>query len=214
MCIHSTIISAGSLFMQFGLNRYGVESIAGFTIASRINSITFLPLLSMGTAIAAFTGQNYGAKRFMRIRIGIRNCFSFSVICSIITTILFLLFGRELVRLFTGTVNEALEKDALTYLYIGIPFYLILGVLIVYRGALQAMGNTTGPIASSFFELAVRISGVLILPIFYGYFGICLTNPLAWVGGVIPVLFIYWRVMRNIPKRNLGFGGTKKWIGL
>ena len=54
MCIHSSVINAGSLFMQYGLNHYGVDSIAGFTIASRINTITFLPLLSFGTAISAF----------------------------------------------------------------------------------------------------------------------------------------------------------------
>ena len=150
----------------------------------------------------------------MRIRVAVRECFIFSIICAVITGTVFVLFDNELVRAFTGEVNPALEKDALTYIYIGIPFYLCLGMVIVYSSAMQGMGKTVSPIVSSFFELTVRISGVFILPIFYGYFGICLTNPLAWVGGLIPVMFAYWMNRKELPKRNLGFGGTKRWIDI
>ncbi len=53
-----------SIFLvQIIVNTFGSSIIAGYTIATKIDSITMIPLASFGNAIGTFTAQNIGAKK-------------------------------------------------------------------------------------------------------------------------------------------------------
>ena len=58
-----------SIFLvQIIVNTFGSSIIAGYTIATKIDSITMIPLASFGNAVGTFTAQNIGAKKIERVK--------------------------------------------------------------------------------------------------------------------------------------------------
>ena len=63
-----------SIFLvQIIVNTFGSSIIAGYTIASKIDSITMIPLASFGNAVGTFTAQNIGANKIDRVKEGLKS---------------------------------------------------------------------------------------------------------------------------------------------
>ena len=77
------------------------------------------------------------------------------------------------------------------------PFYLFLGLLLVYRTAVQSMGNTWAPFAACMIELILRIAGTAGLSKLLGYTGICLSSPMAWIGATALLIPVYRLEMKK-----------------
>lgn len=61
--IQQSIVSFGALFVQALVNGYGSDVIAGYTAATKIDSIAIMPMLNVGNAVSTFTAQNIGAAK-------------------------------------------------------------------------------------------------------------------------------------------------------
>ena len=54
------------------------------------------------------------------------------------------------------------------------------------------------PLLSGFMELVMRVAASLILVYFFGFFGICIASPIAWIGGTVPLIIAYYRDMKRL----------------
>lgn len=88
MGIQFSIIGIGIIIIQSVCNTFGSNVIAAITAALRIEQIATLPMTSFGVALAAYVAQNYGAKKFKRIRQGVLNTSIINIILSIIMAFL------------------------------------------------------------------------------------------------------------------------------
>ena len=84
------------------------------------------------------------------------------------------------------------------------PFYLLLGLLLVTRTAIQSMGDSHTPFAACVIELFMRIAGTaglasLLAPYGLRYVGICLAHPLAWLGALAILVPMYRKHVRAFP---------------
>ena len=70
MGLMSSIVSAGSVILQYGINGLGTLTIAGHTAARKLFAFTDMPLIAMANAASTFVSQNYGAGQPERIRKG------------------------------------------------------------------------------------------------------------------------------------------------
>ena len=61
MGLMSSIVSAGSVILQYGINGLGTLTIAGHTAARKLFAFTDMPLIAMANAASTFVSQNYGA---------------------------------------------------------------------------------------------------------------------------------------------------------
>ena len=68
MGLMSSIVSAGSVILQYGINGLGTLTIAGHTAARKLFAFTDMPLIAMANAASTFVSQNYGAGEPERIR--------------------------------------------------------------------------------------------------------------------------------------------------
>ncbi len=199
MGLQMAVISIGSLVLQFGVNRLGTDTVKAFSAAVKIDQLATQPLFSLGVAVATFTAQNYGARRFSRIGECARKCTVVTVLMSFAGCLLMFLIGRWLLALFGIGSNEPdVVREAMQYLRITSLTYFLLGILFVFRNVLQGMGKNTMPMASAAAEVVVRIGTTLSIGSWWGFLGICLVNPLTWVGGVSMLLIGYFRAMRDI----------------
>lgn len=68
MALMSTIYNIGSVIMQGGINALGSTYIAAQVGGRRLAEFFYIPGLALGTSMATFSSQNYGAGERERIR--------------------------------------------------------------------------------------------------------------------------------------------------
>jgi putative MATE family efflux protein len=118
---------------------FGQAAVAGYGIASRIESAVLLVLMALGTAVTPFVGQNYGAGRMDRVTRGILWCQQFIAGYGLVVAALLAAGAREIVRVFTA--NELALSAALLHLRIVPVSYLGVGVALASTNSLNAIGR-------------------------------------------------------------------------
>lgn len=194
--MQQSTIAIGALVLQIIINGYGSTVVAAYSTAQEIEMIFGLPLMSFSTAMATFSAQNYGAKKFARVISGFKSCLAMTVGFAIIAGLGQIFFGSELIEIFVGGDQSQVLEYGRMYLRINGFVYWILAIICVTREMCQGLGLTFVPTVSSAIETALRILSAFILGKMFGYVGICFSDAVAWIGAVIP-LAISARIVLN-----------------
>ena len=181
MAIQFSIIGIGIIIIQSVCNTFGSDVIAAVTAALRIEQIATLPMMSFGVALAAYVAQNFGARKFKRIRLGIIKTSTINIILSIVMAFVMRFWGTNIIAAFMGTTTNEIIDIAHQYLLISTIFYFFLGQIFIYRNALQGMGETLFPLLACVAELVVRSFAAVYLAVKFGYIGMFYSGPIAWI---------------------------------
>tara|TARA_R110001592_G_scaffold138511_5_gene357718 strand:+ start:19919 stop:21274 length:1356 start_codon:yes stop_codon:yes gene_type:complete len=140
--------------------KYSPEAVAGFGVASRIESLFLVVIMGLSSIMGPFVGQNWGAKNYQRVFSGIDISLKFIFYWGLITTLFLWLFSDHLTGLFSD--DPVVIQSASHYLII-LPFsYLFLGSIMVTSSAANGMGNPIPSLVMSF----LRLIGIYIPFIF------------------------------------------------
>lgn len=156
--------------------------------------------VSYGYAITTYVGQNLGAKKYQRIRKGVRSGTYMAVLTSVFISGMMVLIGRNILSLFVSGEPEQIRQVldiAYKYLFIMAVFLWILYLLHVYRSAIQGLGNTLIPLASGIAEFVMRVSVALLLPKWIGEEGIYYAEICAWSSAAVLLIISYMILMRK-----------------
>lgn len=77
------------------------SAIAGQRLGLQIESVTLMVVGGLFASVSAYTGQNYGAKEYVRIKQGFNRALEIGIVYSFFTGFIFIVFGKELIGLFT-----------------------------------------------------------------------------------------------------------------
>jgi len=198
MGLQFSITAIGTMIVQVALNGLGPVYIAAFTACGKIQNIITQPFPSLGASMATFVGQNTGAGRMDRVKEGVRADIILTIICSVFSMVSVLVFGEVLVKLFVTENVDLVVKQANVYFFAVAGFYPALGLIFIYRNALQGLGYGLLPMLGGIFELFARGLVILILAKPFGYLGICMANPVAWVAALIPIIPAYYYRMHKL----------------
>lgn len=195
----NSVISLGVLVLQVVVNTMGAQSMAAYTSATKIHQVASQTMMSVGVAIGTFVGQNKGAERYERIRIGVRCGLVLTTVIGIIGCIVMHLFSKPLVSLFVSAGETEVLNISSLHLHTISYFYILLGALFVYRYALQGMGNAMIPMFSSFMEIVVRVPICLLFygMIHAGYVSVPIADSLTWTFTFAFLCFFFYRVYRQ-----------------
>lgn len=177
----SSIVSCGSVILQYGINSLDTLIIAGHTVARKIYMFFNMPFTSMGMAISTYVSQNKGANKSKRIRDGMKIAYIYDVIMAAIITIILIFGARPLVQFISGSKETVILDNATTYLLVVGPFYAVLGILMQTRNALQGLGQKMLPLVSSIIELIGKIVFVVIFIPHFQYMAVIFCEPVIWV---------------------------------
>ncbi len=180
-----SVIGIGILLIQAVCNKFGPDYIAGFTAAMRVEQLALQPMISFGIAMAVFCAQNYGARKFDRIRSAVRKCSMLAVLFSLVSGLVVFFFSQDIVAVFMEGDHPRVMDAAVRYLHYSVPFYFFLSQIFIYRGSVQGMGIGSVPLISATIELVMRTGAAEILTEWWGYKGICYASPIAWVAASI-----------------------------
>ena len=160
--LNQALFSCAMMVVQRLINGFGDEMfIACNVMVMRVDGYAMLPNFSFGQAMSTYAGQNLGARRLDRLEIGTRQGLIMSLVTALVLTPLVLLFGPELMRLFTP--EQALIDLSMGMMYILAVGYVAMAVTQVLSGVMRGAGDTMTPM---WITLGTTIG--LRLPLAYG----------------------------------------------
>lgn len=199
----SCMISLGGMSVQRLINSYGASVMAAYAAANRIDSIAIQVIVSIGTALSVFTGQNMGKDDFARIHEGLKKTLVMMSVASASIAAFVLLFRFALMGVFldSQTSPEAIKIGASYLSIIGIA-YIIAGIMQSYQNVIRGSGDVNTCMIAGLTELSGRILFAYLLSSLIGVTGIWIATPLSWsCGCVIPVIRYYsgrWKTKKLI----------------
>lgn len=179
----------------------GPVAIAVQKVGSQIESISWMTAGGFASALTAFVGQNYGAKRNDRVIKGYISTLTISCILGVFTTILLVFFGKPIFSVFIN------EPEAIAQ---GIDYLKILGysqlfmcLEITTSGAFYGVGRTMTPsvIGIIFTGLRVPLAMILFKPEILGINGVWWSiSSSSIVKGVLLVILFFIMVIKPLKK--------------
>lgn len=192
--IQTSIFSLSNLLVQSSVNSFGAAATAGSAASSSITGFYEGILSSQYQASIVFTSQNYGAKKFDRIKKTFWICMGYVMIFWTIQIFITYFFGRDLIELYAPGEPQVVDYALRKMRILGYTNGLI-GVMNVFTGGLRGMG-------ASFMNLVTSVAGVCgirivwiltVFKYFATYDVLMLCYPVSWIGTNIfhMIMFIY-----------------------
>jgi len=192
--IQHTIVGLSVTALMTIVSDFGTETIAGFTVATRLDSFAMMPAINIAVALTSFVGQNIGANKFSRVAKGFQTSLLLSGVISIITGVIFIFFGKHLTGFFSPDI--AVQDVGAAYLRIIGGFYIAFSGMLVTQGVLRGAGDTIIPMVltvTSLILIRVPLAWFLSREWFdLGSDGIWWGTPISWTVGFI-LTYIYYR---------------------
>lgn len=207
MAFQNCVISIGGMIVQFVVNGSGVLFIAGFTASNKLYGVLEIAATSYGYAMITYVGQNLGARKYQRVRQGMRAALAIALATSVVIAAVMLALGRGILSWFiSGTPQEVEQTMSIAYFYLSVMSWAlpILYILHVVRSAIQGMGNTALPMVSGVVEFVMRTATALCLPLAVGETGIFFAEPAAWIGADVVLVTSYLIVAGKVLRENAG----------
>ena len=140
-----TSLEFGMMFIIFVvlywvIRPFGPEAQAGVGVGARIMQMIFLPAMAVAFAAAPIAGQNFGAKRYDRVRETFRTAALFGAAIMILLSMLVHINPPLLARAFAD--DPAALAVAGEYLQIASWAFVLNGLIMTSSGMFQAMGDT------------------------------------------------------------------------
>ena len=174
----NTIIPIATAIITAMLAKYGPEAVAGFGVASRIESVVLVMFYSLSAIIGPFVGQNLSAKKSERIYLALKQCSVFCLIFGLIFSYFLIAFRNSLPLLFSQ--NVTVINSASLFLLIAPISYGAYGVVMTMNAAFNGMGKPVPAVAISLIRMIViYVPMAYFLQYFLGIGGIYLSYAIA-----------------------------------
>ena len=201
LALQNILISVSGIVLQSTINLQGSIFVAGYTATNKLYGLLECSAISLGLAVNTFFSQNYGAKQFDRVKKGVITAVKISEVMAIIVSVLMLTCGRFMLQMFIDN-GESGGPDALnvahSYLVVMLYFLVLLYPIHVYRNALLAIGNSYWAMISGVAECIIRVIMAKIVIGILGIEALYFTEPLAWVGAFVFIVFPYYFYQKKL----------------
>jgi Na+-driven multidrug efflux pump len=189
MALQNSFIALSLIAIQRVINPFGSDYVTSFTIIGRINLFVHYPYLSLGAAIATYTGQNIGAGKEERVKLGYIKAITCSSLFALAIFIVFQSFTKNIIEIFVN--DPSVIKIASQGLRFTCTFYVFLGFIHITRNLLNGAGDTRFSMLNGMIECFGRVcfaKPLTMIP-FLGFKGIWLTTGITWtLNGMFCVL--------------------------
>ena len=189
--IQSFGYSISNIIIQAVINDFGTDTAAAWAAYGKLDAIFWTVCGSFGIAITTFAGQNYGARKFNRVKKSVRVCLGMALgVCGSLIVFL-MVFCRPLYHIFT--TDYAVVDIGVYMLRLITPSYVIFIFVEIFSGALRGIGDVLIPSTITLGGvLLVRLTWILFVTPMTGELSTLLYSyPLAW-GATALLLIPYY----------------------
>jgi len=149
----NVVVPVGAAIVTAMIARYGPDAVAGFGVASRIESMTLVAYYALSAIIGPFVGQNFSAGKEDRILRALRLCAWFCIGSGLLIAGGLALMSGFLPALFSG--SPAVVEVASTYLLIAPLSYGAYGMVMVMNASFNGLGHPMPAVGISIGRIVV-----------------------------------------------------------
>lgn len=203
MALQFSITAIGSILQQTALN--GLDetypgAVTAYVAASKIDAFASQTMVAIGAAMATYVGQNTGAGQYRRVKKGIAVGMVYVAVSAVVGFAFCVGLCEPLMRLFlksessetVGRYYSEIMGYGLRFLLCQSGCYPLLGTIYVFRNTLQGMGKSGVTMFAGVTELAGRALTAFVFVKLWGYTGVCISNPTAWLFADIFLLVTFF----------------------
>ena len=199
MALMNSVTAVGCMVVQYFVNGLGVAFTSAYSVCSKYINMFMQPACTAGYSVSAFTGQNYGAKRFDRIREGMRVCVRIALIAYAVLGTVMACLPEQLASLFLHGTEQI--SYAAQFLPVCGTMLFAVDLLFIYRNAVQGMGFPTIPMVSGILEMLLRIGVILLLIGSMGFRATAFAEFCAWSGALLMNAIAYHVIFAREQKK-------------
>ena len=185
------LVASGSYILLSFISTFGDQAIAGYGAAVRFEHLFSLPVIGLNTAVISIAGQNFGARRYDRVKEVYFKSIIIGIIIMIIAGIMIYVFSDHIVRIFSDDL-EVINYGS-NYLKIAAFIGPIYPVFFISHALFTSLKKTFLIFYSNLFRMVIFPFCIvwLVLNVMNGYFqdifyGLLIMN---WLFGLV-MLFI------------------------
>lgn len=191
----SIMYSLSNVIIQTALNNFGTDTVAAWSVYGKLDAVFWMISGAIGISITTFVGQNFGARKYDRVKKSVRVCLGIDTLISVVLVVFFLLLRNPLFAIFTNdpdVIRIGCEMMALIT-----PCYMFFICIEVLSGALRGIGDVIIPTLITLggvciFRILWLIGALRIRPTVGA---IILSYPVTWL--ITSILFIIYYLHRK-----------------
>ena len=187
----NAIVPVGLAVITAMIARYGPDAVAGFGVASRIESLVLVLYYALSAVIGPFVGQNLSAGKEERIQLSLRLCAMFCISSGLVVAAGLALLSGFLPTLFSD--NEAVMSVTRMFLLIAPISYGAYGIVMVVNAAFNGLGNPMPGVI-------ISVTRILVLYVPLAMLGM-------WLYGIVGIFAAY--AVANIVSGTIGYYWAK-----
>lgn len=189
--VQNSVIAMANLVVQTNINTFGPSAMAGCGSYAKIEGFAFLPITCFAQALSTFVGQNLGAKKYDRVKKGVR----FGILCSVSMAELIGVVFWMCAPVFIGIFSDSPDVIAFGVRQARVEalFYCMLALAHCIAGIMRGAGKATVPMFTMLgFWCVLRVAYITLMLHFYPYIEVVFTAyPLTW-GTSCAVFLLYF----------------------
>ena len=141
--IQGSLFSISNVLVQSSINLFGKEAMAANTIASQYDTLTYQAMYGVSLSSTVFVSQNYGAKKFDRVKKSVRTALALTTAIGLVLGGLLALLSRVLCSFMTDS-EQVIEYAVLRMVIISVTYFLC-GLQEVFAYSLRGLGESLTP---------------------------------------------------------------------
>ena len=198
MGLQFSITAIGSTILQSAVNLLGSDAVAAIGAGARVQFVFTTPIEAVGVTMATYCGQNLGAGRIDRVRIGMRRILLIMLGYSAAAFLLQAVLGRYIALLFINAAETQILAWTLRFVNTVIATSFLLAMVLAFRNAIQGLGYSRVAMFAGLMELIGRVFVAFVLVGNFGFNGACFANPMAWICADLFLVPAYLRIIRRL----------------
>ena len=179
--IQSILYTVSNLIIQTNINTFGTNDIAAWAAYGKIDVLFWMIVNAFGISVTTFSGQNYGAKKYDRVKKGMWVTLALSTGTTLFITALFLIFPRQLLSLFTS--DQDVLTEGMQMMHFLVPFYVTYISIEVLSGTIRGAGISFAPMMITVFGICgLRLVWLFTaVPLSHSIITVIWSYPITWI---------------------------------
>lgn len=203
--LNNSIYSVGHIFLQALVNAQGSTFMAACSVATKLTGIANVAISSLSSAATTFSGQNYGAQKYVRLQKEGLRIPLFSGLITCIAGVAVTFFCRPLLVFFTR--DEQVLELAVLYTRVVLPSMWIFAVFNGIICYVNGIGEVRFPTIANILMLwAVRIPSAWLISAFLDGTWLMACYPISFSFGLLCMLLYFltdnWKKIRQLAERE------------
>lgn len=156
--LQSVMYSLSNMIIQASVNGFGTDVMAAWTAYGKIDGLYWMMISAFGVAITTFAGQNFGARRYDRMRRSVRVCIGIAAGVTLVMSALTLLIGRPMLGMFTDDAHVV--ETGMSIIRLIAPTWITYLCIEILSGAMRGAGDSLVP-------TLMTLTGVCLMRVFW-----------------------------------------------